>query len=107
MNMIFDTPIEEIIKKRISVRTFSDLPVTEEMTDRISKYISTLSNPFKTNVDFKLLESNAAINSAKLGTYGIIKGAKHYIGATVRDEDFALESLGYEFERTILFMTSL
>jgi len=107
MNMIFDTPIEKVIRKRVSVRTYSELPVTDEMTDKINKYISTLSSPFKATVNFKLLESNAAGNSAKLGTYGVIKGAKHYIGATVRDEGFALESLGYEFESAILYMTSL
>ena len=47
MNIIIDYPLEEIIKKRISVRTYSAQLVTEEIKEKIKDYITTLSNPFK------------------------------------------------------------
>ena len=38
---------------------------------------------------------------------GIIKGAKLYLGVTVLKEEFAPEALGYDFERLVLYITSL
>ncbi|MFA9377832.1 MAG: nitroreductase family protein [Lachnotalea sp.] len=43
----------------------------------------------------------------KLGTYGVIKGSQNYIGATVAKKKLAMEALGYEFEKLILYLTSL
>lgn len=107
MNTTIDSPIEEIIKTRISVRSYTAQSLTQEIKKKIIEYTETLSNPFDSKVTFRMLESDAAKNSAKLGTYGVIKGAKDYIGAAVHDEDFALEGLGYEFEKLILYITSL
>ncbi|MEI7884998.1 MAG: nitroreductase family protein [Clostridia bacterium] len=107
MQTIFVAPIEEIVKKRISVRTYNVTEITTELKNQINAYISQLSSPFSTKVKFKLLESKTALNSAKLGTYGVIKGATDYIGATVKAEEFALEALGYEFEKLILYAASL
>ena len=107
MQTIFNAPIEEIVKKRSSVRTYIKQEILQETKDQINAYIVKLSNPFSTKVKFKLLESKLALNAAKLGTYGVIKGATDYIGATVKAEKFALEALGYEFEKLILYATSL
>lgn len=107
MNEIFNTPIEDLIKTRKSVRTYSHQSLAKEIKGKINDYICTLTNPFNSKVTFKLLESKTAINSAKLGTYGVIKGATDYIGATVKADNFALEALGYEFEKLILYITSL
>jgi len=107
MNKIFNTSIEEIIKKRISVRTYATKPITEEVKGNIKDYFNNLTNPFNSKVTFKLLESDTANHTAKLGTYGVIQGAKDYIGATVKEEEFAIEALGYEFEKLILYLTSI
>ena len=106
MNMNYNYQIEEAIKKRVSVRTYSEQEITEETKREIGDYINTLSNPFGVKVNFKLIESDAASGSEKLGTYGIIKGAKNYIGSTVGDEAFAFEALGFEFEKLILHLTA-
>ncbi len=106
MDLIFNTPIEEVIKGRHSVRTYTEDVIPEEIEKNIKAYISDLSNPFGAKVSFHLVESDAATN-AKLGTYGVIKGARNYIGASVQEEAFGLEGLGYEFEKLILYITSL
>jgi len=105
MNLEFS--IEETVKTRYSTRTYTDQLISLENKEKINTYISTLSNPFSVKVSFKLLESNTSTNSEKLGTYGVIKGANNYIGATVEKSELALEALGYEFEKLILYLTSL
>lgn len=107
MSTIFDIPLEEIIRTRISVRTYSGKSLPRETREKISSYMGTLSNPFGVKVTFRLLESKKAMNAEKLGTYGFIKGAEDYIGATVREEEFSLEALGYEFEKLVLYITSM
>lgn len=105
MNLEFS--IEETIRKRHSVRTYSDQPISLMTRDKINKFIETLSNPFSVKVNFSLLEVGESSNSEKLGTYGVIKGAVNFIGATVENTEFAMEALGYEFEKLILYLTSL
>jgi len=107
MKTVFDSPIEEIVKRRISVRNYVAQPLANEIKDKINEYIGRLSSPFAAQVTIKLFEAKTALNPAKLGTYGVIKGATEYIGATVKNEEFALEALGYEFQKLILYITSL
>ena len=105
MNLEFS--IEKAVKTRYSTRTYTDQPITAETIEKINDYINTLSNPFSIKVNFKLLEANKSAGSEKLGTYGVIKGSNNYIGATVENSELALEALGYEFEKLILYLTSL
>ena len=107
MQTLFKSPIQELVRKRTSVRTYNNTEVSAEVKAQIKAYMEELTNPFSAKVNFKLLQSNTAINAAKLGTYGVIKGATEYIGSTVQDSEFALEALGYEFEKLILFATDL
>lgn len=105
MNLEFS--IEETVKNRHSTRTYTDQLISAETREKINEYIRTLSNPFSIKVNFRLIESKALANSEKLGTYGVIKGSNNYIGATVENCELALEALGYEFEKLILYLTSL
>lgn len=99
--------IQETIKSRYSVRTFNGEPLTEEDRTKILSFANESKNPFGVPVTFRFLERRDEVSSEKLGTYGVIKGTKLYLGATVPDGKFALEALGYEFERVILYATSL
>ena len=99
--------MEKTVKTRYSVRTFKDQPLSLDARAKIESYITTLSNPFDSSVTFRMLESKAAVNGEKLGTYGMIKGATEYFGATVSPGDLSLEGLGYEFEKLILYAASL
>lgn len=107
MKSIFNKPLKEIVEKRTSVRTYTMDFLTHTVRDEITEYIKTLSGPFAEKVTFKLLETQNVEGNVKLGTYGVIKGASTYIGATVEKGKFDLEELGYEFEKLILFVTSL
>lgn len=104
MNIGFN--IEETARQRYSVRTYSNQEVEKEKLERIRSFIESLDNPFGAKVNFHLLD-NFDLEENKLGTYGIIKGAKGFIGATIKQEPLALEALGYEFEAVVLYLTSL
>lgn len=104
---IFNEPINNIVEKRKSVRTYKKDEVADEDIYKINKYISKLKGPFNSKVIFKIVDNKDHINGAKLGTYGIIKGANKYIVAKVKRCEYDLEQLGYEMENLILYVTSL
>ena len=58
-------------------------------------------------MNFHYLDNEGMENNQKLGTYGVIKGAKQYIGTTIKLEPMALEALGYELEAVILYLAHL
>lgn len=106
MNIGF--PVEQTVKKRYSVRTYQEKkPITEEDKEKLMTYANALSNPFGVHVSFHLLETTEELNTQKLGTYGVIKGADTFLGATVPAGQFSLEAVGYDFERLMLYATHL
>ena len=106
--MKLDFQVEKTIKARSSVRTYEEKSLSKDDKDKLNSYIkSFLANPFSVNVLFRLLEQKDAVNGEKLGTYGVIKGASDFIGATVENSELALEALGYSFEKLVLYATSI
>ncbi|MDK2807445.1 MAG: hypothetical protein PWP24_176 [Clostridiales bacterium] len=105
--MKLDFSVEKTVKQRQSVRNYQERPLTKSEREQIEQYIEHLSNPFSVAVSFHLLDHDATENGEKLGTYGVIKGASNYVGASVGTEELNLEALGYSFEALILYLTSL
>ncbi|EHQ90325.1 nitroreductase family protein [Desulfosporosinus youngiae] len=108
-SQLFGMPVTEIIRKRISIRTYSDQPLTLEINEKLSGFIQNSSGPFGSSVRFKLIESDHARkgSNARLGTYGVIRGASAYIVGVVKKAHRDLEDLGYSLEKVILYATSL
>lgn len=104
--MAMDFPVEETVRARHSVRTYEDRPLSAGEKEKLNTYIASLTNPFHADVSFHLLHT-AVVKGEKLGTYGIIKGASDFIGATVKNGEMCLEALGYAFEKLVLYATSL
>ncbi len=98
--------VENAIRTRSSVRTYADRSIDTETLNKLRTCMETHTNPFSGKVRLRLLESEE-IEAQKLGTYGVIKGAKYFIGAAVTQGDGALEALGYELEQLILYAASL
>ncbi|MGG7058813.1 nitroreductase family protein [Clostridium tertium] len=99
--------ITDIIIERYSVRSYNGDFLSEEIIDDIEEYISNLDNPFNVNVRIRLIKKEKYDGVVSLGTYGVINGAKYYLVAACENKDFALEALGYTFEKAILYCTSL
>lgn len=105
--MIIDFSIEEAVRKRYSVRNYKEQEVEPDKRKAIEFFVDSLDNPFKKKVNFHYLDNREMKNQQKLGTYGVIKGAKQYIGTTIKLEPMGLEALGYELEAVILYLTHL
>lgn len=105
MNLKF--AVEQTVRARRSVRTYENRPLSAADHHRILAYMQALTNPFNREVTFHYTEKLAEMGGERLGTYGVIKGAKGYIGAIVTEGELALEALGYSFEKLILYAASL
>ena len=105
--MTIHFPVEEAVKKRYSVRNYKKQEVELDIKNKIDTFIQSLDNPFQKEVNFHFLETKDADDQQKLGTYGVIIGAKQYIGTTIKQEEMALEALGYELEVLILYLAYL
>ena len=81
MNINFS--IEEAATKRYSVRNYQEREIETEKLELIKSFIDSLDNPFGSKINFHYLDSKGMKNEEKLGTYGVIKGAKQYIGTTI------------------------
>lgn len=99
--------VEEAIRNRVSVRNFKDQSIEADKLKMLKAFLKECHNPFNHDVNFHLFEMPDSSSSQKLGTYGVIKGAKHYLGASIVLREYALEACGYEMEHTILFLTSM
>ncbi|WP_241423477.1 nitroreductase family protein [Candidatus Contubernalis alkaliaceticus] len=99
----------EIIQKRRSVRTYSNISVGTETKEKLEKIFEEhKKGPFNNIMRFRLLDlGNLEIGEMrKLGTYGVIKGAKLYILAAVKEGTRCMEDVGYCMEHIILKATS-
>lgn len=103
----FDQYINDIVKNKKTIRTFSNEEVGDEIITKLDEYIRDIKGPFNDSVTLKILDSKEKVNGAKLGTYGVIKGADKYIAAKVKDSKYSLEELGYEMEALMLYASSL
>ena len=105
--MKMNFPVEETVNNRMSTRTYQEREISEIDKEKLMTYAHALANPFGVPVSFQLLEAKGESNAHKLGTYGVIKGTKTFIGVTVPNDEFALEAVGYEFEQLVLYATHI
>jgi len=109
-----------LMQERVSCRSFTDEPLSPPHRKALQSFIDEPRElPFGSRVRFILIDKNPGDRSsenredpaagsqggARLGTYGVIRGAKTFIaGMTVSEgDDQALEDYGYAFEQVILF----
>ncbi|MDY0235765.1 MAG: nitroreductase family protein [Gudongella sp.] len=98
--------IFEIIKTRKSVRSYLDKEIEEDELKKIMRDINKFQGPFRDEVRFELIiDDKVSLNEAKLGTYGIIQGAKYYLAVIATRDKECLFELGYATERAILYLT--
>ena len=105
--MKLDFSVEQTVNNRTSIRTYQEREISETDKEKLMAYANSLVNPFGVPVSFQFLETKGESNTHKLGTYGVIQGAKMFMGATVPNSEFALEAVGYDFEQLMLYATHL
>ncbi|MEW6517613.1 MAG: nitroreductase family protein [candidate division FCPU426 bacterium] len=103
-------PITSVIRRRKSWRTFLNRPLSAQVRERINRLLSEeLQAPFPGSWRFHLKDYKPAGGQTpvRLGTYGTIAGARHFVIGAVSEGAFDLVNYGYLMERIILELTSL
>lgn len=108
-NKQLNIPAAETIRRRSSVRSYQPVQLPSSLLAELEDYASSLEGPFSPRVRPVFLEDSSFREKSgrKIGTYGIIKGAKHYIAGVVEKGDYDLEQFGFVFEHLILYATFL
>lgn len=102
--------IIETINKRVSIRSYTNQAITEEVKTKLrTAFQENSQGPFSNRVRFHLVETaeNVKQELKELGTYGSIRGAHLFIAGTVKKSDRAMEDFGYCMEQNILKATEL
>jgi len=100
----------ETIKKRISCRTYKNVPLMESDEQRLKDFLLTnTQGPFGNRMRFKLvnLAGREREEIRTLAAYGIVQGASTFIVGAVARGSRAMEDYGYGMERNILAATDL
>ena len=107
--MEYNKSIINLIKERISTRTYDGRGLEKEHLDELHAYLDKINQEVNIKARVKIVSNlgTGKEESKKLGTYGFIQGANSYIiGIIDKDDNDALE-FGYVFEKIILFATDL
>jgi len=101
--------IEQVIRTRKSIRTYSNTPVEDEKKKSVLEFINSNSvGIFGTDVEFFLIDANSAeFKNIKLGTYGVISGTKYFITGKIKNSSHNFEDFGYCMEKLVLFCSQL
>lgn len=101
--------IVDVIRQRRSVRTFTAQPPSAGALEALAEYAATIRGPFQARVRLELLDRvGVATNSrVKLGTYGVIQGATHFIAVAATKGPRSEEQVGYVLEQLVLYATAL
>ena len=97
-----DNSIKDIIRKRRSVRTFDERPLSVEDKEKLTGYLKECDNPFGVSVEFRFLDAK----EHEL-TSPVIVGADSYIGIKMKNEPLYEVACGYSFEKMCLYALSL
>jgi hypothetical protein len=98
----------ELIKLRRSCRNFSDAAIEDEKLNLLNDFMVGLKVcPFGSNARFKMVDAEFEGKGRVPGTYGVIKGAKHFVTGAVENNASGFVDFGYMFEQVILFATGI
>ncbi len=108
MTMDFEKPIEEIIRKRYSCRTYVNEKLDEKSIEKINEFLQLKEKgPFDKNAKFILVDTKKKEEKLKIGAYGLISGARYFIVGIVNKKSVNFTDFGYLMEKVILKATEL
>ena len=99
--MYFNHSLFELVRKRVSCRTFSDRPVDASTRSRIEKLLREASCA---DFRFVLAEKPAAPEGEKIGSYGLVRNAGLFIVSIARNGADLVE-FGAVLETIVLAVT--
>ncbi len=102
-------PVVELINARHSCRTFDGRALAPEVRQTLAEWMQRPTpGPFGNAVRLALVELEPGQRiAARLGTYGVITGARVFLVGAVRRGPMDLEDFGFVFESAVLKLTEL
>ena len=99
----------DAIEARVSIRTYDPKPLEGEVRRNLEVSCRKAVGPFGNQVRLELLDLGSVPREElqKLGTYGVIRGARFFILAAVLKGERAMEDVGFCLEKAILEATAL
>lgn len=98
--------ITQTIAKRMSHRAYDGRPLTDADRAELDAYIKEeTNNPFGLKVRLRILTEEEA--GVKLGTLGMIAGARTFLAGAVVQAPQALSAYGYVLEKAVLTATAM
>ena len=103
-NLELKQPLKKVVAERRSNRGYSQKALEPKIIQAIEKTLLEGTSPFGETIRYKIvsLDQKDSQESLKLGTYGIIKGAKHFMLSATEIGPLKMESLGYQMEAAVL-----
>lgn len=99
--------VKETIKRRVSTRSYEEKSLTKKDKRKLIDFNASLTNPFGVDVKVQYISKDKGAEDVQLGTYGTIRGAKDFLAITVKDQPYAMEAVGYQFENLVLYATDM
>lgn len=98
--------IQNTIRARISCRTYDGRPLSDEDKDALGAYIQgETGNPFGLRVRLRIIDTGDM--GEKVGSYGMIRGARTYLCGAVEKEEKSLIAYGHVVEKAVLEATAM
>jgi hypothetical protein len=107
---ILKNPIDDLVKRRYSCRTYEDRPIEAGDRQALSEFVAALgAGPLGSRTRFSLVAATEEDRGSLkgLGTYGFIKGATGFIVGAVEPSPRDMEDYGYGLEQAVLVATDL
>lgn len=103
---MFKKSVTDVIKARSSWRTYNKTPLEIDTKSSLLEFIEDNNTGlFGSKIRFELIDHNG--NGNKLGTYGFIAGAPHFLVGALKDSPMKMEDYGYVMEKIILYATDM
>lgn len=99
--------VVKLIESRRSVRSYTGELLSAETITEINAYLKELSAPFGAEIRIELISAMMGDEPVKLGTYGVIRGASHFLALIVKEGELADVSGGYVLEQVVLYCTQM
>ena len=99
--------VKKAVQNRVSTRSYEERSLTEEDKSKMMDFNARLTNPFGVDVKVQYISKDKGSEDVQLGNYGTIRGAKDFLAITVKDQPYAMEAVGYQFENLVLYATDI
>lgn len=107
--MNYEHSILELIKTRVSSRTFQEKEIPPDTIQALNDFLHIINQETTIQARFALTgrQNQKENDNKKLGTYGVITGAQTYIVGLIDLSEKDASTFGYFFEKIILKATDL